>query len=395
MKEDKNQMLNNNEIYYFDHASTTPLRKEVKTVMEEFYSNKFANPASSHFLGEKSERAVENAREEIALLLGANKAEEIIFTSGGTEADNLIIKGIAMAYAEQGKHIITSSIEHPAVIESCKYLEKHLGFKLSYLEVDQEGFVNPKDLKKSIRDDTILISIMTANNEIGTVQAIKELAEIAGENNIFFHSDAVQAVPQMQVDVEELGVDALSISAHKFNGPKGVGALYLKSGIKLIPQQSGGSQERKRRAGSLNVPGIAGMAAASKLLREELVTKVKKIKALRDYFLKRVFTEIDNITLNGPEGENRLANNANLTFDSLPGEAILYNLSLKKIAVSTGSACASGSISTSHVLKAISADEKSAKNAVRFTFGLANDKSQIDYLIDNLKDTVRHLRSLK
>ncbi|WP_041596028.1 cysteine desulfurase family protein [Halanaerobium hydrogeniformans] len=388
-------MIKNKDIYYFDHASTTPLRKEVIAVMHEFFNKKYANAASSHCMGQQSEKAIEKAREELALLIGANNTEEIIFTSGGTEANNLVIKGIAMAYAEQGKHIITSSIEHPAVLESCRFLEKHLSFKLSYLDVDQDGFVNPEALKSSIRDDTILISIMAANNEIGTIQAIKKLANIAAKNDIFFHTDAVQAVPQMKFDVQEIGVDALSLSAHKFNGPKGVGALYLKSGIKVIPQQSGGSQERKRRAGTVNVPGIVGMAKASELVRNELESKVEKIKDLRDYFLERVFSEINNITLNGADRKNRLANNANLSFKGLDGETILYNLSLKNIAVSTGSACASGSIGVSHVLKAISIEKETAKSAVRFTFGLENNKSQIDYLVNNLKDTVKHLRSLK
>jgi len=250
---------------YFDHAATTPLKKEVYGVMQPFYADQFANPASSHLPGQKSAAALEDARDKIASFLGAKRAEEIVFTAGGTEADNLAVKGAAMTKMSQGKHIITSAIEHHAVLKSCEFLEKHLGFEITYLDVDQEGFVDLVELENSIRKDTILISIMTANNEIGTIQPIEKFAKLADENNILFHTDAVQAAGQLEINVEKSGVDLLSISAHKFNGPKGIGALYVRKGVELVPQLSGGSQERKRRAGTVNIPAVVGMARAAEL----------------------------------------------------------------------------------------------------------------------------------
>ena len=382
---------------YLDHAATTPILQEVVDAMKPFYKNNFANPASSHLPGQQSAAALEDARELVAELLGAKKAEEIVFTAGGTEADNLALKGAAMAVAEQGKHIITSSIEHHAVLRSCEYLEKHLGFEITYLDVDQDGLVNPQKLYNNIREDTILISIMFANNEIGSIQPIKELAAIAKENDILFHTDAVQAVGQLEIDVIDLGVDMLSISAHKFNGPKGIGALFVRKGVELIPQMSGGSQERKRRAGTVNLPAAVGMGKAAEIAAANLSEKRGELILLRDYFISELLSNFENIKINGPapESEKRLPANINVAFKNLDADSILFNLSLSNIAAAAGSACASGSLSVSHVLKAIGLAEEYAKSSIRFSLGQNNTKEEIDYVVDNLIKIIDRLNSLK
>lgn len=380
---------------YFDHAATTPVLEEVKLAMNTCCSDNFANPASSHLPGQKAAAALEDSRELVANFIGAKKGEEIVFTSGGTESDNLAIKGTAMALKEKGNHIITTSIEHHAVLESCRYLEKHFNFEVTYLEVDQAGFVKVDDLKAAIREDTILISIMYANNEIGTIQPIKELAAVAKENDIIFHTDAVQVAGQLEINVSELNVDLLSISAHKFNGPKGVGALFVRKGIKLIPQLSGGSQERKRRAGTVNLPAVVGMAKASEIAKLNLTKKKEKLTDLRNYFIKRLETEFNNLKINGAKNEMRLPGNIHLSFENLDGESLLFNLSLNDIAASTGSACASGSLSVSHVLKAIGLEKKYAKSSLRFTLGAMNTKEEIDFVMGKLKEIVSRLKSLK
>ncbi|RAK10386.1 cysteine desulfurase [Halanaerobium saccharolyticum] len=382
---------------YMDHAATTPVNQDVIKAMQPFYSDKFANPASSHLPGQKSAAALEDAREAVAKLVGTKKAEEIVFTAGGTEADNLALKGAAMALSKQGKHIITSAIEHHAVLKSCEYLEKHLGFEITYLEVDQAGLVDPQKLRDNIRKDTILISIMFANNEIGSVQPIKELAAVAGENNILFHTDAVQAVGQLKIDVNELGVDLLSLSAHKFNGPKGIGALFVRKGVELTPQMSGGSQERKRRAGTANLTAAVGMGKAAEIAAANLTKKSKELILLRDYFFSQLKSNFDNLKINGPapKSENRLPANINIAFKDLDAESILFNLSLNNIAAATGSACASGSLSVSHVLKAIGLEDKYAKGSIRFSLGKGNNKEEIDYVIKKLKEIIARLNSLK
>ena len=379
---------------YLDHAATTPVREEVLKKMRPFYAEIFANPASSHLMGQKSASALEDSREAVASMLGARKAEEIIFTSGGTESDNLAIKGAAMALADKGKHIITSAVEHHAVLKSCQFLEKNLGFEVTYLDVDQNGFVKIDDLKDNIREDTVLISIMYANNEIGTIQPIQKLAAVASENGILFHTDAVQAVGQLKIDVEELGVDLLSISAHKFNGPKGVGALFVRKGTELVPQLSGGSQERKRRAGTVNLPAIVGMGKASQIIEQELEEKRNKLLELREYFLDEIFSNFKNVKLNGPQNEYRLPANINIAFKGLDAESILFNLSLNNIAAATGSACASGSLSVSHVLKAIGLEKSYAKGSIRFSLGPGNTKEEVDYVIKKLNEIVERLNSL-
>ena len=380
---------------YFDHAATTPLKKEVYGVMQPFYADQFANPASSHLPGQKSAAALEDARDKIASFLGAKRAEEVVFTAGGTEADNLAVKGAAMAKMSQGKHIITSAIEHHAVLKSCEFLEKHLGFEITYLDVDQEGFVDLVELENSIRKDTILISIMTANNEIGTIQPIDKFAKLADENNILFHTDAVQAAGQLEINVEKSGVDLLSISAHKFNGPKGIGALYVRKGVELVPQLSGGSQERKRRAGTVNIPAVVGMARAAELTQRDLLAKKKKLTSLRDYFIDKIFSNFDNVKLNGPQGVDRLPGNINIAFKDIDGESILFNLSLNDIAAASGSACASGSLSVSHVLNAIDLDKSYAKGALRFSLGCSNTKEEIDFAVNKLIAIINRLKDLQ
>lgn len=379
---------------YFDHAATTPAAEEVIEVMKPFYNQIYANPASSHLSGQKAAAALEDARESVAELIGAKKAEEIVFTAGGTEADNLALKGIAMANLEKGKHIITSAVEHHAVLKSCEYLEKHLGFEITYLDVDQEGFVAPQKLKDNIRDDTILISVMSANNEIGTIQPIKELAAVAKENNIIFHTDAVQVPGQLNIEVNDLGVDLLSLSAHKFNGPKGIGALFVRKGIELVPQISGGSQERKRRAGTANLTAAVGMGKAAEIVSSNLDKKIAKLSSLQDYFIKELFSNFNDIKLNGPR-KQRLPSNVNISFKNLDAESILFNLSLNNIAAATGSACASGSLSVSHVLKAIGLKKEYAKSAIRFSFGISNSKEEIDYVVQKLKEIIERLKSLQ
>jgi cysteine desulfurase len=380
---------------YLDHAATTPVDQEVIKAMQPFYKDIFANPASSHLPGQKADAALENARETVAELVGARKAEEIVFTAGGTEADNLALKGAAMALAEQGQHIITSSVEHHAVLNSCKYLKKNLGFKTTYLDVDQDGLVEPQELLNNIREDTILISIMFANNEIGSIQPIKELAAVAKDNDILFHTDAVQTAGQLKIDVKDLGVDLLSLSAHKFNGPKGVGALFVRKGVELIPQMSGGSQERKRRAGTANLAAAVGMGKAAEIAAANLSKKRKKLISLRDYFISQLRSSFENSKINGPSNDQRLPANINIAFKDLDAESILFNLSLNNIAAAAGSACASGSLSVSHVLKAIGLSKEYANGSIRFSLGNNNTKEEIDYVVENLKEITARLNSLK
>lgn len=382
---------------YLDHAATTPVAQEVTNVMQPFYSEKFANPASSHLPGQKSAAALEDAREVVAELVGAKKAENIVFTAGGTEADNLALKGAAVALSEQGKHIITSAVEHHAVLRSCEYLKKHLGFEITYLDVDQDGLVDPQELNNNIREDTVLISIMFANNEIGTIQPIKKLAAVAKKNGILFHTDAVQAAGQLKIDVKDLGVDLLSLSAHKFNGPKGIGALFVRKGVELIPQISGGSQERKRRAGTANLAAAVGMGKAAEIAAANLSKKRKELILLRDYFISQLRSNFENLKVNGPApgSKQRLPANINIAFKDLDAETVLFNLSLNNIAAATGSACASGSLSISHVLKAIELEQAYIKGSIRFSLGKTNTKEEIDYVVKKLKEIINRLNSLK
>ncbi len=376
---------------YLDYAATTPLRPEVYKAMEPYLIEKFGNPSSIHHFGKETKIAIEEAREKIAKAIGA-KNDEIIFTSGGTESNNMAIKGVALALSEKGKHIITTPIEHHAVLEPCHFLEK-LGFEITYLKVDKDGIVDPDELRKAIRKDTILISIMHANNEIGTIEPIEELSKIAREFDIYFHTDAVQTVGHIPVNVDTLGVDLLSLSAHKFYGPKGIGALYIRKGTRIYPLIHGGEQEQRKRAGTENVAGIVGMGRAIELAILELEKEKKRLSDLRDYFISEIERRIPDVYLNGHRIK-RLPNNINFSFAYIEGESILLNLDLEGIGVSTGSACSSRSLEPSHVLSAIGLPTELAHSAIRFTLGLYTTKEDLNYTLDILEKTVERLRSI-
>lgn len=379
---------------YMDHAATSPTAPEILEAMNPYFNDYFGNPSSIHYAGQRADRAVMEAREQVAGLIGADKEKEIIFTSGGTESDNLAIKGVALALRDEGKHIITSEIEHHAVLHTCEFLEKHYDYEVTYLEVDENGFVDPEDVRDAIRDDTILITIMMANNEIGTIEPISEIGRVARENKVYFHTDAVQAVGQVPVGVNELKVDLLSLSAHKFNGPKGVGALYVRDGVKLIPQMRGGAQERKRRASTENVPGIVGLGKAAEIAGEYLDEKMKKLTSLRDKLFAGIKENIDEVIVNGPEGDKRLPGNVNVCFRYIEGESILLNLDMQGIAASSGSACTSGSLDPSHVLLALGLSHEAAHGSLRLTLGRGNTEEEVDYVLDVLPDIIAKLRDM-
>lgn len=374
---------------YFDNAATTKLDDKVFEAMLPYLKDSYGNASAIYGLGQEAKIAIEDARNKVAKVLNCD-AHEIYFTSGGSESDNTVIKGIARANKVKGNHIITSKIEHPAVLETCKELEKE-GFEISYISVDKDGLINLDELKKEIKSNTILISIMFANNEIGTIQPIKEIGKIAKENNIFFHTDAVQAIGNVRINVKELGIDALSLSAHKFYGPKGVGAFYLKSGINFNKFIDGGHQERDRRAGTENVAGIVGLGKAIELAYDNFDEVNQKIKELRDYYEECVKEKISYIKINGSL-ENRLFGNSNISFRYIEGDSLIINLDLEGLCASSGSACTSGSIDPSHVLMAIDLDKDLVRSSLRVTIGKNNTKDEIDYLIDNLVKIVNRLR---
>ncbi|MFW6265008.1 MAG: cysteine desulfurase NifS [Bacillota bacterium] len=378
---------------YLDHAATTPISPSVYEAMEPYLTKFYGNPSSVYTTGQEAARAVSEARESVAKILGAEE-REIIFTSGGTEADNLAIKGVAFALQDKGKHIITSSIEHHAVLHACEQLEKVYGFDVTYLDVDKEGYVNPEDLRKAIREDTILITIMMANNEIGTIEPIKDLATIAKEHKIYFHTDAVQAIGQTKVEVNDLGVDFLSLSAHKFNGPKGVGVLYMRKGTKVVPLLSGGAQERQKRPGTENVAGIVGLAKALEIATDNMDEKINSLKKLRDKLINGIEEKIDYTILNGPRDENRLPNNVHFCFRYIEGEAILLNLDMLGIAASSGSACTSGSLDPSHVLLGIGHPHEIAHGSLRFTIGLDTTEEDVEYVLDVLPSVIKKIRDM-
>jgi len=376
---------------YLDHAATTPVAKEVLDAMLPYFTERFGNANSQHTLGREGAAAVLKAREEVAAAINA-RPSEIYFTSGGTEADNWAVKGTAIALKEKGRHIITSKIEHPAIYTTCRQLEE-LGCEVTYLDVDSEGLVNPADLEKAIREDTILVSVMFANNEIGTIQPVKELADICKEKKVLFHTDAVQAVGSVKIDVKELGCDMLSLSGHKFYGPKGIGALYVKNGVKIGKLLTGGEQERSNRGGTSNVANIVGLGKAITLAVEQLEENAKKIKALRDRFVKRVESEIPEVRYNGSR-DKRLCSNASFSFRYIEGESILYSLDLEGIAASSGSACSSGSLEPSRTLLAIGVPVGLAHGTIRFSFGKDNTEADVDYTVDKLKEIVARLRNM-
>ena len=369
------------EVKYFDNSATTRIKEDVLNEMFPYLSVEYGNPSSLYSIGRGARKAVEEARKRVASLINC-KPEEIYFTSCGSESDNTALKSIAYTNIKKGKHIITSKIEHPAILNSCKNLESK-GFEVTYLDVDKDGFVNLETLKNSIRKDTILISVMFANNEIGTIEPIKEIAKIAHQNNILFHTDAVQAVGNIPVDVQEMGIDMLSLSGHKIYAPKGVGALYVKKGIEFERFMDGGHQEKNKRSGTENVAQIVALGKAAEIAEKNIDEYQKKLADLRDYFLNEIKQKVPNIHINGTM-ENRLPGNINISFEGISSEEILYKLDEFGICASGGSACSSGDASPSHVLTAIGVPSELAKSAVRLTFGDFNTKDDVDYLVDVL-----------
>jgi len=376
---------------YLDYAATTPCDPEVIKAMEPYFFQKFGNPSSIHSFGQEAKGAIEEAREKLASFLGA-RLEEIIFTSGGTESNNFAVGGVAYAQAKKGNHIITTAIEHHAIIEPCKLLEKR-GFKVTYVSTDKYGLVSPDDIKKAITDKTILISVMHANNEIGTIQPIAEISRIARESGIYFHTDAVQTVGHIPVNVDDLNVDLLSLSGHKFYGPKGVGALYVRKGTRIERFLHGGDQERARRASTHNTPGIVGLGKAIELCLDKMKDEAKFQSVLRDRLIKEIKEKISDVYLNG-HPEQRLPNNVNFSIKYIEGESILLNLDMLGIAVSTGSACTSTSLEPSHVLLAIGLPHEIAHGSLRITLGRWTKEEDIGYLLEHLPRVVEKLRQM-
>lgn len=376
---------------YMDNAATTPLKEEVLKEMTPYFSEYYGNPSSVYSLGNKSKVAVENARDTIAKYINA-KSREIFFTAGGSESDNWALKGVAYGNRSKGNHIITSKVEHHGILHTCEYLEKQ-GFEVTYLDVDQYGMIDLDDLKNAIKDETILISIMFANNEMGTVQPIKEIGEIAKEKNIYFHTDAVQAMGHIEIDVDDLNIDLLSMSAHKFYGPKGIGALYIRTGVKIDSLIQGGAQERRRRAGTENVPGIVGMAKALEIACENMEESNKKLIFLRDKLIKDIQAKIKYTKLNG-HPDKRLPGNVNISFRFIEGESLLLSLDMEGIAGSSGSACTSGSLDPSHVLLSMGLSHEIAHGSLRLSLGDFNTEEEADYVVENLVEIVDRLRQM-
>ena len=374
---------------YFDNAATTKVKKEVLETMLPYYKTEFGNPSSAYTLGRSAKRAIEDARKKVALLVNS-KNKEILFTGGGSESNNTALKGIAHKYKEKGNHIITSQIEHPSILNTCKELENE-GFIITYLNVNSDGTIDLNQLKNSINNNTILISIMFANNEIGTIEPIEEISKIAKENGIIFHVDAVQACGNLNIDVEKLGIDLLSISGHKLYGPKGIGALYIKDEIEIESLIKGGHQEKGLRAGTENVAGIVGLGKACELAKDNLNTHMRYLKKMRDYYISEIERRISNSRLNGSR-EERLPGNANFSFEGVEGSSVLLKLDELGISVSSGSACSTGNTNPSHVLTAIGLDEKIAKSALRTTFGEDNTIEDVDYLVSSIERIVNEFR---
>ncbi len=378
---------------YFDHAATTPVDPDVVEAMLPFLTSEFGNPSSIYYRGRQARRALDEARDAVAQAIGAQSPREIIFTGGGSEADNLALKGVAWAYRDRGRHIVTTAIEHHAVLRAAKSLGDQ-GFDVTYVRPDAHGIVAPEAVREAIRDDTILISVMHANNETGTLQPIREIAAIARERGIVFHTDAVQTVGHLPVDVSELGCDLLSLAAHKFYGPKGVGALYVRRSASLAPLIHGGGQEQERRAGTENVAGIVGMAKALELSAVDRPQRLEKIRRLRDRLEAGILSAIEGARLNGHPHE-RLPGHLNVTFDGIEGESLLLNLDMQGIEASSGSACTSGSIEASHVLLAMGLDRKAALGSIRFSLGKRNTIEEIDRVLEVLPPLVERLRNTR
>ena len=377
-------------IIYMDHAATTYTKPKIAEHMLPYYKQGFGNPSSVYAIGRKAKAAVEKSRDKVGKALNA-PPEQIYFTSGGTESDNWALKGAAYANIDKGNHIITTQIEHHAVLNSCEFLRKH-GFEITYLPVDEFGLIKIDELIKSITDKTVLISVMMANNEIGTIQPIMEIGRIARDKNIYFHTDAVQAVGNIKIDVDKLNIDLLSLSAHKFYGPKGIGALYIRDGVNIDNLIHGGAQEKNRRAGTENVPGIVGLGEAIEVSVENMDRHIQKLTSMRDKLIKGIMDNIPDTRLNGPP-DRRLPGNVNITFEGIDGESLLILLDEAGICASAGSACSSGAINPSHVLLAIGLSTEQASGTLRFTLGDENTEDDIDYVIEVLINTVKKLRN--
>ncbi len=377
---------------YLDNAATTPVSSEVLNEMLPCFNLLYGNSSSIHSFGREAAAIVDRARDRIAAAINAKNANEIYFTSGGSEADNWAVKGIAHAYANKGKHIITSKIEHSAVLEACHALENE-GFEVTYLPVDKYGLVSIAELMHAIRKDTTLISIMAVNNEVGTIQNIKTIAKTAHENGIIFHTDAVQALGAVKLDVQDMEIDAMSISSHKIYGPKGAGALYLKNGIRIDSLISGGNQERGKRGGTLNVPAIAGFGKAAEIAVRDLVINQQKLRSIREYFLSKVKENIEYIHVNG-HPQQKIQGTVSISFEMIEGESILMLLDLEGVAVSTSSACTSNILQPSHVLRAMGIEDEIAQGTIRFSFGKNISKADVDYAVEVLTNAVKKLRAI-
>lgn len=373
---------------YLDYAATTPVSKKVLIEMIPYFSQKFGNESSVHNSGTEIKNIVEKAREKILKKINASN-HKIIFTSGGTESNNLAIKGIADSYKEKGKHIITTKIEHDCVLNACRYLESK-GFTITYLDVDREGFINLEQLKKEIRKDTILVSIIHANNEIGTIQDLENISKICKEKNVLFHTDACQSFTKEKINLEKTNIDLVTINAHKIYGPKGIGGLVIKNNIKITPLLHGGGHEYRMRSGTLNIPGIIGFSKAIDEIKEK---DILKMKSLRDYLIKKVLKEIPTARLNGSL-KKRLCNNINFSFKYIEGESILLHLDFKGFSVSTGSACSSNTLDTNHVIKAIKVPENQANGVIRITLGKETKKQELDLFVKKLKTIVDNLTKM-
>lgn len=376
---------------YVDHSATTPLRREVLDAMLPYFVDSFGNASTVYAEGREAKKAINLARQQVAKAIGAEE-NEIFFTGSGTEADNWAIRGVAFANRAKGNHIITSAVEHHAVLHTCMALEKE-GFEVTYLPVDEYGMVSPETVKEAITDKTILVSIMTANNEIGTIMPIEEIGKITKEKGIIFHTDAVQAIGMMEIDVNKMNVDLLSLTGHKFYGPKGTGALFVRKGTKLNTLITGGGQEKSKRAGTENVPAIVGIGKAIELATADIKGHTEKLQAMRDRFIDRVLSEIPYTRLNGHRTK-RLSSNANISFEFIEGESLLLMLDMKGISASSGSACTSGSLDPSHVLLAIGLKHEVAHGSLRITFGESNSLRDVDIIVDALKEIVARLREM-
>lgn len=378
-------------VIYLDNAATTQVRQEVVDAMLPFFTEHYGNASAPYSVGAKAKKALTEAREQVAGVIGA-KSEEIYFTAGGSESDNWALKATAEYYKEKGNHIITSKIEHHAILHTCQYLEKK-GFEVTYLNVDENGVVDLEELKAAIRPTTILISIMFANNEIGTIEPVKEIGQIAKEHGILFHTDAVQAFGQVPINVDEMNIDMLSASGHKLNGPKGIGMLYIRKGVKIRSFVHGGAQERKRRAGTENIPGIVGFGKACEIAVNTMQERMDRESQLRDYFIERIEKEIPYVKVNGSR-TNRLPNNVNVCFRFIEGESMLIMLDQKGICASSGSACTSGSLDPSHVLLAIGLPHEIAHGSLRLTLSAQTTKEEVDYTVEELKKIIERLRMM-